>query len=297
MTRPFLPLIAASLLLAHSFSADAQRSRTAGASDNGPVKDQETVMALLYQQRAAEYKALCLQAYHLAALKVEAALRHEVLDKDDKPLAVVTDLDETVLDNSVFQVNFYRTQKPVKFEDLLQWWKQEQADTVPGSVEFFQYVDNLKDSKGRKIDIYYISNRDTSVVTNAINNMSRFRFPQLNDSNFKFARPMESSKERRRQEVLQNHRIIVLLGDNLGDHDQAFDDPQASSEDRSNRVDQLHDKWGDLYVVLPNAVYGGWETALYSQFRQTHNGRSPATPAEKIQARDEMLKPPATTTH
>src|ERR1700743_3053913 len=62
--------------------------------------DKESVLAILYQQRAAEYAALCLQAYNLARRKVDEAIAHPVLSKDNLPLAVITDLDETALDNS-----------------------------------------------------------------------------------------------------------------------------------------------------------------------------------------------------
>ena len=252
--------------------------------------DQEAIMAILYQQHAAEYKALCLQSYNLAKWKVEDAVNHAALDKEDLPLAVVTDLDETALDNSkneVYQYQHHKTYNPVQFN---QWCRLEMADTVLGSVAFFNCVDQLKDRKGRKIDIYYISNRSDSVLGSTINNMKKLGFPQLDSSHFKLSKAGSSpSKEARRQEVLSDHKIVVLLGDNLIDLDAAFDGCQQSPDDRTSQVYSLRNRWGDLYIVFPNAIYGDWELYLYYDYMSKHNCRYPPFSEEKIE-RDGQLK-------
>src|SRR6476660_3353341 len=53
------------------------------------------IYAAVFQQRAAEYSALCQQAYNLASWQIDAALKNP----HDKPLAIVSDIDETLLDN------------------------------------------------------------------------------------------------------------------------------------------------------------------------------------------------------
>lgn len=58
------------------------------------------IYAAFYQQRAAEYEALCLQAYNIAKLRLDEALAQ----KSEKPLAIVSDIDETFLDNSYYAV-------------------------------------------------------------------------------------------------------------------------------------------------------------------------------------------------
>ena len=67
---------------------------------NQILNDEQVVMSILYQQNAAEYRALCLQAYNIARIKLNDELKNK---NPRKPLAVITDLDETALDNS----NFY----------------------------------------------------------------------------------------------------------------------------------------------------------------------------------------------
>ena len=48
---------------------------------------------MYWQKNAAEYHALCIQAYNLAKMKVGQAL----VTTSEKPLAIIADIDETVL--------------------------------------------------------------------------------------------------------------------------------------------------------------------------------------------------------
>ena len=55
-------------------------------------------------QRSAEYQALCIQAYNIATERVDALPAER--KQGDRPYAIVTDIDETILDNtpnSVYQ--------------------------------------------------------------------------------------------------------------------------------------------------------------------------------------------------
>jgi len=76
-----------------------QQGSMADTSGKKRMGDKEIVMALLYQQRAAEYRAMCYQCYGLAKERVEEAIR-DTRHYTDKSFAVITDLDETALDNS-----------------------------------------------------------------------------------------------------------------------------------------------------------------------------------------------------
>jgi 5'-nucleotidase (lipoprotein e(P4) family) len=55
----------------------------------------------VWQQHAAEYKALCLQAFNTATLRLDEYLQQ---DTSQKPPAVITDIDETFLDNSPYAI-------------------------------------------------------------------------------------------------------------------------------------------------------------------------------------------------
>ena len=54
--------------------------------------------SLYWHSQSAEYKALCIQAYNIARAKLDK----ELLKDHNKPIAIVADLDETVLNNTPF---------------------------------------------------------------------------------------------------------------------------------------------------------------------------------------------------
>jgi 5'-nucleotidase (lipoprotein e(P4) family) len=279
------------LLSFSSSFAQSKKMSTLRAAES-PGGDKESVLAILYQQRAAEYAALCLQAYNLAKRKVDAAIANPVLTQGDLPLAVITDLDETALDNSANEVRQFLKDSLYDPAEFNRWVRTMQADTVPGSTEFFNYVDSLSQHGPKKIDIYYISNRDTGMVSFTMTNMKNLGFPQCDDPrHFKFKSSM-SSKEARRQEVLKDHQVVVLLGDNLIDLDAHFDGYQQTPDQRRGQVYNLKDRWGDLYIVFPNADYGDWESYLYYQYRLDHKGVPPSNLKYIEEQRQSLLRAP-----
>jgi 5'-nucleotidase (lipoprotein e(P4) family) len=59
----------------------------------------------------------------------------------------------------------------------------------------------------------------------------------------------------------------MLVGDNLDDFTSAFE--RKSVADRFAEVDKVRDQWGKNFIVLPNAMYGSWENAIYEYQRLT----------------------------
>ena len=260
--RILLYLSIISLILFSIFGCSPSH-KTAYSSVNKNLNtkaDVESVLSILYQQQAAEYRALCLQAYNIARQKVDEIASNKVYS--GKKFAIITDLDETVLDNSTANAWLYLQDSIVNFRFLLHWWLKGIAEAVPGSVSFFNYAN----SKG--IDIYYISNRlDSDIVVKAtMKNMRNLGFPYTSDADanhFLFLKSGSSnSKESRRNQVEKIDSVILFLGDNLIDHDRSFDG--QSNEIRRNETDRLKDKWGERYIVFPNSIYGDWESRLYT---------------------------------
>jgi 5'-nucleotidase (lipoprotein e(P4) family) len=97
--------------------------------------------------------------------------------------------------------------------------------------------------------------------------MKALGFSQIITSHFLFSTdPKKPNKEPRRQQIEQNHYVMVLLGDNLIDLDSTFDSDnhKLTEGERRSRVDGLADIWGGKYIVFPKAIYGDWEGALYN---------------------------------
>ena len=219
-----------------------------------------------FQQRAAEYKALCLQAFNIARLRVDEALREPTA----KPKVIITDIDETFLDNSPYAVHQALAGKDYDAASWLEWTSKGHADTLWGSFSFFNYA------ASKNIEIFYVTNRDEKDRTGTLNNLLHFHFP-FADNDHLIVRQTSSSKEERRQTIAATHDIILLLGDNLADFSDLFD--KKNEEERNKNVQALADEFGKKFIVLPNFNYGGWEDAIYLNSRNW-------TPAQK----DSLIK-------
>lgn len=209
------------------------------------------VWSSLYQQRAAEYKALCFQAYNIAKLRLDEALRH----KSKKPLAVVTDIDETLLDNSPLDAVRAINNQEFDLKAWKQWTAKGIADTVPGAPSFFKYAA----SKG--VAVFYITNRDEDEREGTTKNLKLYNLP-FADKEHIILKQKTSSKEDRRQQVLQQYNIVLLCGDNLPDFDALYDN-KPSEEKRAAVTEQLKKQFGSKYIIIPNQAYGDFENAIF----------------------------------
>jgi 5'-nucleotidase (lipoprotein e(P4) family) len=278
----------------------------------------------VYQQRAAEYEALCFQAYNAARWRLDAVLAGSgsatggantgttggantgttggantgttggantgttggantgtirgasATPAQGLPLAIVTDIDETLLDNSPYAVHQALAGHTYNDSSWIAWTAKVACDTVPGALAFLKYAA----SKG--VDIYYITNRLEVERTPTLQNLQKWGFPEAdNDHLVLRAAGSASSKETRRLAVAQSHKIIMLLGDNLSDFAALFDHQPVG--DRKERVEASASLFGSTFIVLPNAVYGDWEGAMY-------NYHYPKTQGEKAKILIDSLK-------
>ncbi|RFM28032.1 5'-nucleotidase, lipoprotein e(P4) family [Deminuibacter soli] len=230
---------------------------TSTATQSGVTVDGK-LWTSLFQQRAAEYKALCFQAYNIATLRLNESLQQSTA----KPRAIVTDLDETALDNSPFAVHQGLQGKVYESAAWAQWTAMAAADTLAGAVTFFKYA------AAHNVEVFYITNRAESERTATLQNLQRYGFPYADNAHL-VLKPdnVGSSKEPRRQALSQTHDIILLLGDNLGDFSALFD-KKEEAERLQNTIASAAD-FGKKFIVLPNANYGDWEGALAHYQRLT----------------------------
>ena len=112
--------------------------------------------------------------------------------------------------------------------------------------------------------VFYLTNRGHEREWQATyDNLRALGFPVAEDgSNLLLRgdpRAPESDKAYRRQWVGREHRVLLMLGDNLGD----FVDPvNTSRAERDALVDAHRSWWGERWIVLPNPAYGSWEGAI-----------------------------------
>jgi 5'-nucleotidase (lipoprotein e(P4) family) len=180
-------------------------------------------------------------------------------------MAIITDIDETFLDNSPYAVHQALMGKDYEASSWAEWTSKGIADTLTGALGFFRYAA----SKG--IEIFYITNRDEKDKAGTLSNLLHFQFP-FADNQHLIVRGANSSKEDRRQQVARTHDIILLLGDNLADFNSLFD--KKTEAERDQNVQKVAAEFGKRFIVLPNFNYGGWEDAIYENSRNW-------TPAQK----------------
>jgi 5'-nucleotidase (lipoprotein e(P4) family) len=225
---------------------------------------------VLWQQSAAEYRALCYQAFNLATLRLDKIVKENPLKKN---LAIITDLDETILDNSELAGEAIKEGK-VDAPKWLKWVNKPAIPTVPGAVNFLDYA-------GKKgVSVFYISNRDTSGLNLTMGILQRLKLPNADLSHMLFL-SNDFSKEGRRQTVMKDYDVIMLFGDNLDDFMQVFEEKPI--KERFEATDSLKDEWGKKFIVLPNATYGEWENAFFGY-------KDNLTDAEKIAMLKKLLR-------
>ena len=210
-----------------------------------------------FHQRAAEYRALCLQGYNIARMRIDG---YKPLT--NKPLAIITDIDETILDNSPYAVHQAYKGKEYDTQSWYEWTEKAAADTMPGAAAFLRYA------ASKNIRIFYITNRDEKEKSATIRNLQRFNLPDADEAHF-FGKQNTSSKELRRQQVMQGHEVILLMGDNLADFSSLYD--KKTEEERRLNTDILSAEFGKKFIVFPNVNYGDWESSLYNyNYKLTH---------------------------
>lgn len=219
-----------------------------------------------YQQKAAEYRALCYQAYNSAHWQLEGLLKNNL----SKPAAIMTDIDETVLDNSPYQVHQSLLGKDFDNVTWHEWTSQADADTVPGALHFFQYAASLG------VEIFYVTNRDMAEKQATLDNLKRYGFPFADNEHLKL-KSTTSSKVPRRDSIAMTHQIIMQIGDNLNDLNGGFE--KKDIEQRFGLANKLETEFGASLIVIPNPSYGEWENAMF-------NYKFNLTPAQK----DSVLK-------
>lgn len=210
------------------------------------------IYAAFFQQRAAEYQALSQQAYNVAKFRLDEA----IANKGSKPLAIVTDIDETFLDNSYYAVEMAKQGKTWSQDTWANWTSKGVATPLAGSLEFFQYAAN----KG--VQIFYITNRYEVERPGTLANLQKYNYPLQSPQNL-ILRSKESSKETRRQNVAKDYDIVLLLGDSLTDFSNLFDNHKSEKE-RAAAVETLKSEFGKRFIVLPNVGYGDWESAIFN---------------------------------
>ena len=231
----------------------ARKLQSSGAVLPKNISLNGKLFTTVYQQRAAEYRALCYQAYNAARRQIENAE-----PASNKPLALITDIDETVLDNSAYAVREALAGREYDAATWYDWTSRSLADTMPGSATFLHFA------ASKNIQVFYITNREEKERIGTLRNLQRYNLPNA-DNDHLILKTSTSSKELRRQAIMANYNVVLLMGDNLADFSSLFD--KKNEVERKQQADANAALFGSRFIVFPNPTYGDWEGSMYGYKR------------------------------
>ena len=170
-------------------------------------------------------------------------LRTVKVEKSSGNLAVVVDLDETVLNNSLYQVERWKSGLSFTQDSWSDWVKREEAKLVSGAKDFLIAV------RKKGVRVIFLSNRMNNNLKPTQGNLEALGVLDPSDL-FLLRENKSDTKEIRRKEVLEGTgrmkevgplKVIGYVGDQMGDFP-------------NDRIDDF----GKINFLLPNPMYGKW---------------------------------------
>lgn len=298
--------VSAAVILA----ASVPLASRAGIPESVPPQSNPLAAAVAWQQTSAEYKALCFQTYNAAAKAIDERIRlgsytkidgrlceltlHEQPDgsilKIYSPLAIVLDIDETVLSNTGVEAWCIKNSEAYDYKNWNAWcWYQGAAPSacreVPGAVDFLLHCQAVG------VTPIYITNRDEALrepTRKALEHLGlgtqdldkrlilrdKKAMPADNEQLLKrLGESAESvmgreiannynDKAGRRYEVRAKYKVVGWFGDNIYDMpvyvSKDSSDNQTVLAGRDKQIEDNETKFGTEFFMLPNPFYGSW---------------------------------------
>ena len=231
-------------------------------------------MGLLWMRTSAEYRALAYQGYNVAMNAVKMAVTDPSHQR--KPLAIVLDADETVVDNTKLMGESIVNGNG-RFD--APWWRQAvhqgKSQAMPGAVEFLNEVHK------QGVEIFYVSNRYAPVNYDAtVQNFKALGFPSV-DKDHVLLFEKDSDKQPRFDMIAKKYYVVVYMGDNAGDF--PIGTKGKTLAERNGIIDAHKEDFGTTFVVFPNPAYGSWVSALAKGYQNL-------SPEEQKQVNNQYLQ-------
>lgn len=219
-----------------------------------------------WQTASKEYRYLTQTTYQQAT----QALKSRKLPAS--PWVVVMDVDETVLDNSQYQVSVEKIGASYDPETWNAWVISEKATLVPGAKNFIQTVFQLGGklalvtNRNRELDQFTwrnllalgvpVSNDNTCLIgrvdadKEAINGDTIINDKDLRRLQLETAAASCYRPDKQRASLFPALNIVMQVGDNIEDF--------AGVTQEEADIEALLPKSNDELILLPNPMYGSW---------------------------------------
>ena len=247
----------------------------AACTTTSPTHVPEKDMGMLWVKHSADYKALTRQIYRNA----EMALPRMIDDTswtalpgqtgaEDLPTAVILDIDDTVVSNIDFQIQFER---PFTNRKLEMWDREHIAKPVPGVIVF------VKAARAAGVTVFYVTNRPCEKYPDeyevcpqkqtVIGDLDELGIPAEPEFVSLALEQPDWTREKlvRRQLIGKDYRIIMLIGDDFGDFvpcaRKKVVAPCTAAGTRASRaaaLEEYAEYWGNGWYILPGPTHGSW---------------------------------------
>jgi len=197
---------------------------------------------------SAEHRAIILQIYNLATARVEKLAQ----GREPGSWAVIMDVDETVIDNSLSEYELTRSGTPFSEAIFRAWVERKEAIPLPGALGFMNRVHAL----GGKIAL--VTNRSEESCPATEENLLMYDFPfdvllcregEERDKNPRWQRVAAGEAS----PGLGPLEIVMWVGDRMIDF-PGFDQSHLRAPEEDFTL------FGDRYFIFPNPMYGSWES-------------------------------------
>lgn len=186
---------------------------------------------------------------------------------DGLPPAVILDVDETVVSNIDFQISFER---PFTNRKLYDFYQQHPAIPVAGVIEF------IAAARAAGVTVFFVTNRPCELIDDnpdpcpqklgVIHELESLGI-DVDPSHVMLAdqNGWDRAKIARRELIAKSYRVIMLIGDDLGDFAPCVrtklygpcTEP-ATKEGRRLLVELYSEYWSNGWYILPGPTHGSW---------------------------------------
>lgn len=227
-----------------------------------PLLFAQTHLEVKYVRDSAEYSTAARQVYRIATSSV---LEHAA-KRPRGSWGVVLDIDETTLDNSVYQLD--RGAYDLTYEAVSwgAWISRAEAGSVPGVKDF---LDAVRKAGGhvafitdRATEWSYPDGTKVDAVKPTHDNLVRNGL-WSDDDRLCLKTSKEDTKAVRRKSVATGDGpcswsgtkvdILAFLGDQMGDFPQTGESFPGAGTDS---------EFGHTFFIVPNPMYGAWQTSV-----------------------------------
>jgi len=230
-----------------------------------PPRADERLQATLWLQTAAEYRLISEATYRQACRALDEALDtptssaalEQTTPCDDRPPAVLLDVDDTVLDTSRFQGLLLTGRCSFGRTSWRTWTSRAVAPALPGALEF------LAHARSRGVEALFLTNRDGVEEWATIRNLRKLGVPASADTVMCRLETghddWTADKTSRRAWAAARYRIVLAVGDDLNDFVHA---KGLTVAQRDELVLRHRHRMGRQWFLLPNPLYGSWDVAV-----------------------------------